>query len=84
MRNDARPVGEHSPASPIGGQTPASPAGDHSPASPPGPADRNDPSADRLERGHGADERDARESVTHDRQSHIVHPSREGHGDETD
>jgi hypothetical protein len=37
VRNDARPVGEHSPASPVGGE--------HT---------------------------DARESVTHDRQSHVV------------
>jgi hypothetical protein len=38
MRNDARPIGEDSPASPLGG--------DHTP--------------------------DDRESVTHDRQSHVV------------
>jgi hypothetical protein len=38
MRNDARPIGEDSPASPLGG--------DHTP--------------------------DSRESVTHDRQSHVV------------
>ena len=42
MRNDARPIGEDSPASPLGG-----------------------------------DESDARESVTHDRQSHIVNKDAE-------
>jgi hypothetical protein len=42
MRNDARPIGEHSPASPVGGQSP-----------------------------------DERDTVTHDRQSHIVHEQAE-------
>jgi hypothetical protein len=43
MRNDARPIGEDSPASPLGG--------DHTP--------------------------DSRESVTHDRQSHVVNKESE-------
>ena len=43
MRNDARPIGEDSPASPIGG--------DHTP--------------------------DGRESVTHDRQSHVANKEAE-------
>ena len=43
MRNDARPIGEDSPASPLGG--------DDSP--------------------------DSRESVTHDRQSHVMHKKAE-------
>ena len=42
MRNDARPIGEESPASPLGGE-------------------------------HG----DARDSVAHDRQSHIVNEEAE-------
>jgi hypothetical protein len=43
MRNDARPIGEDSPASPLGGDATA----------------------------------ENRESVTHDRQSHIVHKEAE-------
>jgi hypothetical protein len=43
MRNDARPIGEDSPASPLGG--------DHTP--------------------------DSRESVTHDRQSHVANKEAE-------
>jgi hypothetical protein len=43
MRNDARPIGEDSPASPLGG--------DHRP--------------------------DSRESVTHDRESHVVNEEAE-------
>jgi hypothetical protein len=42
MRNDARPIGEGSPASPVGGQSP-----------------------------------DERDSVTHDRQSHVVNQEAE-------
>lgn len=54
MRNDARPVGEDSPASPVGGheQVPQK-------------------------------NRDARDSVTHDRQSHIVNPDAEQSQPET-
>jgi hypothetical protein len=44
MRNDARPIGEHSPASPVGGpETPIA-----------------------------SERSDSRDSVAHDRQSHIV------------
>jgi len=50
MRNDARPIGEDSPASPVGGD--AEPA-----------ANQEAP--------------DSRDSVTHDRQSHVVHPKAE-------
>jgi hypothetical protein len=50
MRNDARPIGEDSPASPIGGND--GPVGS-----------QQDP--------------DSRDSHTHDRQSHIVHPQTE-------
>jgi hypothetical protein len=49
MRNDARPIGEDSPASPVGGSE--------------GPV--------------GSQRPDSRDSHTHDRQSHIVHPQAE-------
>ena len=49
MRNDARPIGEDSPASPVGGSD--------------GPV--------------GSQRPDRRDSHTHDRQSHIVHPQAE-------
>jgi hypothetical protein len=50
MRNDARPIGEDSPASPVGGD--AEPVGNQ-------------------------ETPDSRDSVKHDRQSHIVHPKTE-------
>jgi hypothetical protein len=50
MRNDARPIGEDSPASPVGGH--------------------EEPAADRTAP-------DSRDSVAHDRQSHIVNPPAE-------
>ncbi len=66
MRNDARPIGEHSPASPVGGDAKA--RADAEPGRrPPSPATRS--SGERP-----AEDRDSRESVTHDRQSHVVHP----------
>lgn len=50
MRNDARPIGPHSPASPVGGP----------------------PSRGRS----GEATADSRESVSRDRQSHIIHNRR--------
>jgi hypothetical protein len=62
MRNDARPLGEDSPASPVGGD--AHPVGE------------NRSAGDR--RNHNNESgNDQRESVAHDRQSHLVHPAAE-------
>jgi hypothetical protein len=49
MRNDARPIGEHAPASSVGGDEPPMPSERH----------------------------DNRETVSHDRQSHIVNQAAE-------
>jgi hypothetical protein len=56
MRNDARPIGEDSPASPLGGDQGVG---------------NTESSVDPSER------LDSRDSVTHDRQSHIVNPRAE-------
>jgi hypothetical protein len=63
MRNDARPIGESSPASPMGG--------DQSPVGNPRSA------GDREEPAIPSERPDSRPSVKHDRQSHIVHEEAE-------
>ena len=63
MRNDARPIGEASPASPMGG--------DQSPAGSPRPEGGGEESPIPSERP------DSRGSVKHDRQTHIVHEEAE-------
>jgi hypothetical protein len=63
MRNDARPIGEASPASPVGG--------DQLPGEGPRPA------RDREEPAMPSERPDSRASVKHDRQSHFVHEEAE-------
>lgn len=58
MRNDARPIGEHSPASPVGGSE-----------SPPG----SRVSAGHDQSSIESERPDSRESVSRGRESHIVH-----------
>jgi hypothetical protein len=66
MRNDARPIGEASPASTVGGDA--------------APVPRPQPSGDAQESPTPDERPDSRSSVKHDRQSHIVHEQAEGRG----
>lgn len=58
MRNDARPIGEHAPASPIGGDQP--------------PAKRRQRRAETGDRPIPGERPDRRDTVAHGRQSHVV------------
>jgi hypothetical protein len=60
MRNDARPIGEHAPASPIGGDEP--------------PQAERVPGRAEEDRPIPSERPDSRDTVAHGRQSHVINP----------